>query len=115
MHIFCSNALIFVDFWYVLFFILILLQFINIKKYLKTEKVFFLGLNIIFVNTNLKKKWSKEHQSFPESSKIGAFKQKICICHSPNYYYYCTTFGANSIPAAIIQDREPCSLFLGLP
>ena len=32
MHIFCSNALIFVDFGYDLFFILSLLQFLNIKK-----------------------------------------------------------------------------------
>ena len=63
MHIFCSNALIFVDFWYDLFFILILLQFINLKNIWRPKTFFFFffffgggGLNIIFVNTNLKKK-----------------------------------------------------------
>ena len=41
MHIFCSNALIFIDFRYDLFFILSLLQFLNIKKIFEDRKCFF--------------------------------------------------------------------------
>ena len=88
MHIFCLNALFFVDFWYDLLFILSSLQFLNIKNIWRPKTFFFPGFKYYFCEHKFKK-WSSylaiEHQSCLKSSKIDAFEQKICICHSPSH------------------------------
>ena len=87
MHIFCSNALIFVDFWYELFFILSLLQLLNVKNIWRPKTFFFSGFKYYFCEHKFKKKMKYRASMCPKSSKIDAFEQKICICHSRTYNY----------------------------
>ena len=68
MHIFRSNASIFLDFGY-LYFMLTLFQFLHkYKYYLKCENDRF-GLSNYFIRTRILNKVSIKYQSLPKSRK----------------------------------------------
>ena len=63
----------------VLYFIFLKFMFTKIIFKPKKKNVFGLQIFFILINCN---KLSIKNKSFQKSTKINAFEQKICICHS---------------------------------
>ena len=56
-------------------------------KIFKTQKKTFSIFKYFFTLRNCNK-LSLKNKSYQKSTKINAFEQKICVCHSPGYHAY---------------------------
>ena len=97
-------------FWWLrtqLMFILHFFKFVFKKIIFKTQKKNVFRLQIFFILRNCNK-LSIKNKSYQKSTKINAFEQKICICHSLDYYYYCITSAPGWCPLGAAGAWRSC-------
>ena len=83
MHVFCSNATVFVYFGYDWYYMLSFNQMFAQKNQLHNRS--FLDFKYYLIGAEIWINMSTKCQSNPKSSKIDAFEQIQCKCHSPTY------------------------------